>query len=1511
MFARPHIAAVALVAGLVGTAWASPASSPTGSASAAKKGVKIVSASTGDTDRDGAIDRVYARFSRAVKGRPKASAFTVAGYRVTGKPRANGPYVTLQVAERPGCDVGALPKLAFRGRGLKSGGRTVRASKIDMARRNRSFPRITCAVTADGDRDGRLDSLVLTYSKTVRNRAVAAGGGPFSVEGYAVASVGRARGRSLTLGLRERSAPDTGARPAIQYKRPRGRSVYAIHSGKSQAFSGTFKAVRDRVAPMLVSARTLDRNSDGSLDGVTTAWTEPVSSPHGFSVAGARVTAAGASGNAVDLTLAEGAHNTGARPALSYAAVAVRDESGNGSGAGSATPADGAAPVLQGARTADRSQDGRVDTVTVSFSEPVSHAADSDGGYPFSVSGYGLAGAGGSSGSSVDLSLSEGSGPDTGARPAVSYSRGNGSPVVDGAGNEAAGRAFAGTVDGVAPRLLSATTLDSDLNGRLDKVRFEFSEPVSHGAESGGGSFSATGLTPLSVQGATDRIVDLTLSEATSPNTGARPMASYSPDGSNDVVDAAGNRAAASSLPSADGAKPIVVAAVTGDSSPPNGRIDRVALTFSEDVNHARDDSAPFSFDPAGRLLTAVSAASGTGLSLELQEAGTPDTGAAPTVDYTGAGTPATDSSGNQSPTRSYAGLTRDGVAPRLLSARTADANGNGRIDRVNVRYSEDVTASSGFSVSGRTLQSTTAVADVVRLSIAEAGPGAFDTASRPAVTYAPGDVADQPEGPGDTTDGAQGFSVPSADDGAGPVLTAARTLDANANGTLDGVRASFSEPVSHPLDSAAPFALRIPQRTETSISAPQGSQGDQLTVALAEAAAPDGGLTPDVQVIAGGGVRDKATPANDALALTFDQTSDGVAPRLVSAQLGESGASSCQGSPAVDGTLDCVQARFSEPVSHAGDSSGPYALSLDGDFTIPNFPTVIQVETIDLPLNAGGAPDRDRGANMQYATGPGVLPVVDPSGNGAIDTTLAAARACPDTTNDGSTGADNDTRASAASVQVLEPSRQRHCAFDDDWYRLSTTSIGRARVSVRPSSGLDPQIALFDGSGTQQGSVADSAGPGQTEELDATGLSPGTDYFIRVTAAGDSEGPYCMALSNTDEQPSCGPLAGEVILTEGRFEGSGEKFLELKNVSDFDLDTRTAGLSLRIGPELTPITNCTLQLPAGDAAVLSSGEYAVVTDSGGPGPFRCAGLNGLPAGGTPVQVLADDSPIDSVDFSGLLASPLTVGHSLQLKSSLENSTGNDEVMTSWCRTWGADSRGSQGDGCDEYRVNEILFDPVSSGPDGNDGRAFVELAGNLPSMPNAGGPSKLLEKWVLRGAEGENGDGTPDFVLPANASPRDNGVYVVADAVDDASPPRTNLAPGSWDVLWEGLNLGDPSWPAYPSDNAGPRGLQLLRPSPPANPPCAAALADVVGWRQTSEPFLQTSDSLRGCALVETDPIPPLATAGPSLARDNLSSGGDTGYNAGNDTDFNSADFCRQAAPNPGQLNVRPPCGG
>ncbi len=146
--------------------------------------------------------------------------------------------------------------------------------------------------------------------------------------------------------------------------------------------------------------------------------------------------------------------------------------------------------------------------------------------------------------------------------------------------------------------------------------------------------------------------------------------------------------------------------------------------------------------------------------------------------------------------------------------------------------------------------------------------------------------------------------------------------------------------------------------------------------------------------------------------------------------------------------------------------------------------------------------------------------------------------------------------------------------------------------------------------------------------------------------------------------------------------------------------------------------------------------------------------MGALAAGGDALQLESSGSRIDAVDTSGILTSALATGHSLQLRTGKEAAGDNDDVAGAWGRTFTADTRGAAGDGCDEYRVNEVLFNPAPAGADGIQGRSFVGRFGNLPAKAG----SKLLGNWVLRGVNGETGDGTNDFTLPATASPRANG---------------------------------------------------------------------------------------------------------------------------------------------------------
>jgi hypothetical protein len=207
----------------------------------------------------------------------------------------------------------------------------------------------------------------------------------------------------------------------------------------------------------------------------------------------------------------------------------------------------------------------------------------------------------------------------------------------------------------------------------------------------------------------------------------------------------------------------------------------------------------------------------------------------------------------------------------------------------------------------------------------------------------------------------------------------------------------------------------------------------------------------------------------------------------------------------------------------------------------------------------------------------------------------------------------------------------------------------------------------------------------------------------------------------------------------------------------------------------------------------------------------------------------------------------------------------------------------------------EVLFNPAASGPTGNDGRAFVELAGNLPAKPDSG----LLGGYVLRTVHGDSSSGSAgsevaSVTLPPGASPRANGLFVVGDGVRDSST-QTGV-PGA-DAVWPGFDRA-----------LGPRGLQLLAPLPPAGPPCGTSLLDAFGWSATGATFTTIQDSLRNCAVIEGQEYV-VPTQERSAARENLSSSSDTTYNVAFDTNQNRADFCVMNPPSPGALNVRTGC--
>ena len=195
-----------------------------------------------------------------------------------------------------------------------------------------------------------------------------------------------------------------------------------------------------------------------------------------------------------------------------------------------------------------------------------------------------------------------------------------------------------------------------------------------------------------------------------------------------------------------------------------------------------------------------------------------------------------------------------------------------------------------------------------------------------------------------------------------------------------------------------------------------------------------------------------------------------------------------------------------------------------------------------------------------------------------------------------------------------------------------------------------------------------------------------------------------------------------------------------------------------------------------------------------------------------------------------------------------------------------------------------------------SDGRAFVEIAGNIPALAELRAARRLGAARRQR----PHGRGHADFVLGATASPRSNGTYVIADGVcrsDAGVAVRRDLGL---------LNLNSSLWPDG-TGVPGPRGLQLLQPDPPSSPPCTGS-ADAFGWTTTAQGFSVPLDDLRSCPGLEGQEYTN-STVGSSAARDNLSSVGRHDLQRGHDTTNNKIDFCLQATPNPASLNIRPNC--
>ncbi len=253
---------------------------------------------------------------------------------------------------------------------------------------------------------------------------------------------------------------------------------------------------------------------------------------------------------------------------------------------------------------------GRIDAIAVTFSEPVAHPRDAGGSYPFLLSSRTVTSVEPANGTSVQVRVAEAGSPDTGARPTRQVPRRAGLPRrrrrgqpgrrrLRELGGRRPARAHVGD-DGRRRLRRPDRRVAASLLGERRARRGERTAVVVRG-----GRLPGDGRRRRQRH----RCLDSASWRARPPDSGATPAVTYTRDSVEDVRDAAGNVTLNSSIAqSTDGARPVLLSVQTGDVDD-DGRIDRLASTWSEPLVHADDTSAPFAVSASGFSVARVRAA--------------------------------------------------------------------------------------------------------------------------------------------------------------------------------------------------------------------------------------------------------------------------------------------------------------------------------------------------------------------------------------------------------------------------------------------------------------------------------------------------------------------------------------------------------------------------------------------------------------------------------------------------------------------------------------------------------------------------------------------------------------------------------------------------------------------------------------------------------------------------------------------------------------------------------------
>lgn len=378
-----------------------------------------------------------------------------------------------------------------------------------------------------------------------------------------------------------------GALSCIETGVPTGTYRYTVQAG-IQSWRGAQSTMSSDV---VVSPQTLTITSNPTittLPSVVTgtignfvvgeAVTYRLDSLSGTSLVGSPSTVANSSSQAVSITIPTGTTDTvhsifvvGSLGSLASASIAV------------VMP-----PTLVSLQMKDGNANGRVDQVVATFSEAL--APYSAGTAPWTLTNVpsgGTLSAVTTNGAVATLTIAEGSGAASTAVGTFTIALAQNSSGIRDLNNNLASFAALAPADTAAPAVVSMVLLDTNTNGKLNRVTATFSESLaSYTAGNTPWALanvpSAGSLASVSVSGT---IATLTITEgAGAADTGVGTMTISLAASATGIRDAAANLTAFASKVPTDGEAPIPVS-VTDTSGSIDGRFqagDTISITFSE-----------------------------------------------------------------------------------------------------------------------------------------------------------------------------------------------------------------------------------------------------------------------------------------------------------------------------------------------------------------------------------------------------------------------------------------------------------------------------------------------------------------------------------------------------------------------------------------------------------------------------------------------------------------------------------------------------------------------------------------------------------------------------------------------------------------------------------------------------------------------------------------------------------------------------------------------------------------